>query len=72
MVAGGAEMATTPVGLGGFCAARALSQETMIRSVRVDPGIKIVMVSYSAMALESWCSKNTSTRRSEVRIFTLN
>ena len=26
MVAGGAEMATTPVGLGGFCAARALSQ----------------------------------------------
>ena len=25
MVAGGAEMATTPVGLGGFCAARALS-----------------------------------------------
>jgi 3-oxoacyl-[acyl-carrier-protein] synthase II len=26
MIAGGAEMATTPVGLGGFCAARALSQ----------------------------------------------
>ena len=26
MLAGGAEMATTPVGLGGFCAARALSQ----------------------------------------------
>src|SRR5690606_31286045 len=25
MLAGGAEMATTPVGLGGFCAARALS-----------------------------------------------
>src|SRR5882724_4350344 len=26
MVAGGAEMATTPLGLGGFCAARALSE----------------------------------------------
>jgi 3-oxoacyl-[acyl-carrier-protein] synthase II len=47
MLVGGAEMATTPVGLAGFAAARALS--TSLKQPH-GPGIAIAMASYSAMA----------------------
>ena len=54
MLVGGLKMATSPVGLGGFCAARALSTRTTSLSVRVAHGIKIEMASCSAMARASW------------------
>jgi len=54
MIAGGAEMATCPLGLAGFGAARALSTRNET-------------VSCSAMAQGFWFSKSMSTRRLEVQ-----
>ena len=52
MLVGGAEMATTPVGLGGFAAARALSRAMTIPRRPLAPGIKIETVLSSVMAPE--------------------
>ncbi|MGU0160346.1 beta-ketoacyl synthase N-terminal-like domain-containing protein [Escherichia coli] len=46
MVAGGAEKASTPLGVGGFGAARAISTAMITRKRRAARGIKSVMVSY--------------------------
>jgi 3-oxoacyl-[acyl-carrier-protein] synthase II len=61
MVAGGAEMATTALGLGGFCSARALSGATRIPAAREPArGTATATASCSATARAAWCSRNTS------------
>jgi len=45
MVAGGAEMATTALGIGGFAAARALSTATRTRRPRAGRGTRIATAS---------------------------
>ena len=49
MLVGGAEMATTPVGLGGFSAARALSTRNDDPAAASRPGTRTAMVSCWAM-----------------------
>lgn len=63
MIAGGAESTVSPLGMGGFCAARALSTGMMIRQRQVDRGTKIVMDLYWVRALVSWFSKSTNMPR---------
>ena len=48
MVTGGSEMATTPLGVSGFLASRALSKSDDPKQL-VDRGTKIVMVLYCQM-----------------------
>ena len=66
MLVGGAEMATTPVGLGGFAAAERYQRETTTRRPRRDPGIGIAMVLSWAMAPASCCWRNWSLPGAEV------
>ena len=55
MLVGGAEMATTPVGIGGFAAARALSHATTTPSGPRVPGTRTETGSYSVMARACSC-----------------
>ncbi len=62
MVAGGAEDVTSPLGVGGFGAAKALSTRNDERKRQVALGIKTVMVLLSVMALVLWYLKSMSTQ----------
>jgi len=57
MLAGGAEMAVTPLGMGGFCAAARCPRATMRRNRPAAPGTGIATVLCWARAPASWCSK---------------
>ena len=72
MIAGGAEMSSSPTGIAGFSNARALSTRNDDPQKAADPGIKIAMVLFSVTVrvLSYWKSMNTP--RPEAPISTLN
>ena len=61
MIAGGAEMATSPMGLGDSPPPARCRHATTIRKVRVAPGTRIGTDSCSATAPACWCSRHAST-----------
>ncbi len=64
MLAGGAEMASSPLGIGGFAAARALSIRNDDPATASRPWDKAATVSCLATAPVCWCWKNTKWRAS--------
>lgn len=72
MIAGGAEMATSKTGLGGFAAARALSTRNDDPQAASRPGIKTVMALCWVMVPVCWFWKNTSMRLNVGRLFMPN
>ena len=71
MVAGGAEATVSPLGVGGFCAARALSTRNDDPGRRrAGPGTRTATASCWAKAPAWSCSRNTSTPKRAARAFT--
>ena len=70
MIAGGAEATISPLGVGGFCAARALSTRNDAPEQASRPWDKD-RDGFRAgrRRRRCWCSKNTSTRKSAARGF---
>jgi 3-oxoacyl-[acyl-carrier-protein] synthase II len=62
MIAGGAESTISPLGVGGFAAARALSTRNDDPATASRPGTRTATASSSAKAPASSCSRSTSTR----------
>jgi len=63
MVAGGAEKGSTPLGMGGFAAARALSTRNDDPTAASRPGTGTGTASCSPTAPAPWCWRNTSAPR---------
>jgi hypothetical protein len=60
MVAGGAESTVSPLGMGGFAAARALSTRNDDPRPRRAPGTRTATASCWARAPACWCSRSTN------------
>ena len=67
MFAGGAEYATTPLGLGGFALRARCRRAMTIRRARAGRGIAIATASCSATAPAASRSRSTSTRKRAAR-----
>jgi 3-oxoacyl-[acyl-carrier-protein] synthase II len=73
MLAGGAEGAICELGVGGFCAMRALStRNDEPKSASRVRSTRIATVSSSAKARACWCWRNSSTPRRAGRASTVN
>ncbi len=71
MVAGGSEATVSPLGVGGFCASRALStRNDDPPKRRAGRGTSAATASCSAKARACWCSRSSSTRRRAARAST--
>ena len=69
MFAGGAEAAIVPIGIGGFCAMKAMSRATMIPSTPRARSTRNATASSWAKARASLCSKNWNTPKNAARKF---
>ena len=70
MIAGGAEYATTPTSVGGFCAMKALSTRNDDPTQASRPWDEDRDGFVWATAPASWCSRNTNTPRRAARAST--
>lgn len=67
MVAGGAEKASTPLGVGGFAQRARCRPATITHRRRAVRGIKNAMVLYWATVPVCWCLKSTNMQKRVVR-----